>query len=35
MSANQPKTYMLHTFLLSLAILAAIILFLRSQWGGH
>lgn len=33
MSGPAPKTYMFETLLISLAIIVAMVLFLRSQWG--
>lgn len=37
MSADHkpPQTYIIHTFFIALAIVVAMVLFLRSQWGGH
>jgi hypothetical protein len=30
-----PQTYILHTFAIAIIIIAAMVLFLRTQWGGH
>lgn len=30
-----PKTYVFETFLISIVLAVALVLFLRSQWGGH
>lgn len=35
MSGPAPKTYALETIVISLGIIVAMVLFLRSQWGGH
>lgn len=30
-----PQNYVIHTFVIAIAIIVALILFLRAQWGGH
>jgi hypothetical protein len=35
MSAKLPQNYVIHTFFIAIAIIVGMILFLRSQWGGH
>jgi hypothetical protein len=30
-----PQTYILHTFAIAVVVIVAMVLFLRSQWGGH
>lgn len=30
-----PQTYILHTFVIAVVIVVAMVLFLRHQWGGH
>jgi hypothetical protein len=30
-----PQTYILHTFVIAVAIVVAMIFFLRAKWGGH
>jgi len=32
-SGKPPQTYILHTFFIAVAIIVAMILFLKSQWG--
>jgi hypothetical protein len=34
-SAKAPQTYILHTVAIAIVIVVAMVLFLRSQWGGH
>jgi len=34
-SGPAPKTYILHSFVIALAIIVCLVLFLRSQWAGH
>jgi hypothetical protein len=34
-SGKAPQTYILHTFAIAIVIIVAMVLFLRSQWGGH
>jgi hypothetical protein len=34
-SQKLPQNYMIHTVLIAIAIVIAMILFLRHQWGGH
>lgn len=33
MSGPQPPTYILHTFVIAVVIIIAMVLFLRSAWG--
>lgn len=35
MSGKLPQTYVFHTFLIAVVMIAAMILFLMKQWGGH
>jgi hypothetical protein len=30
-----PQTYILHTFVIAVVIVIAMIVFLRAKWGGH
>jgi hypothetical protein len=34
-SGKPPQTYILHTVGIAIVIIVAMVLFLRSQWGGH
>jgi hypothetical protein len=34
-SEQQQNTYIVHTVFIALAIIVALVLFLRHQWGGH
>jgi hypothetical protein len=34
-SAKPPQTYILHTVGIAIVIVVCMVLFLRSQWGGH
>jgi hypothetical protein len=34
-SGKMPQTYVLHSFAIAIVIIVAMVLFLRSQWGGH
>lgn len=35
MSEQQQNTYVVHTVLIAIVIIIAMVLFLRHQWGGH
>lgn len=35
MSGKAPQTYIIHSFLIAVVIIVALVLFLRHQWGGH
>ncbi len=35
MSEQKHNTYIVHTFFIAVAIIIAMVLFLRHQWGGH
>lgn len=30
-----PQNYVLHSFAIAIVIIVAMVLFLKSQWGGH
>jgi hypothetical protein len=30
-----PQNYVIHSFVIAIAIIVALVLFLKSQWGGH
>jgi hypothetical protein len=32
-SGKPPQTYILHTFVIAIVLIVAMVLFLRSQWG--
>jgi hypothetical protein len=34
-SGPKTNTYIVHTFFIAIAIIIAMVTFLRSQWGGH
>ena len=34
-SEQKHNTYIVHTFLIAIVIIVAMVLFLRAQWGGH
>jgi hypothetical protein len=34
-SGPAPKTYVLESFIIAVAIIIGLVLFLKSQWGGH
>lgn len=34
-SEQKQQTYILHTVAIAIAIIVAMVLFLRHQWGGH
>jgi hypothetical protein len=34
-SDQKTNTYIVHTFFIAIAIIIAMVLFLRHQWGGH
>jgi hypothetical protein len=34
-SGKMPQTYIIHTFVIAIVLIVALVLFLKSQWGGH
>jgi len=34
-SSQQQNTYVLHTVVIAIVMVVAMVLFLRHQWGGH